>query len=196
MIYYNVKFRILKDKQSKLNFFLVSGPLGSVQFQILENNFSKFELKSSLNDSYQSNYKSYQLNELGFILWVSTLNLSKKELSLLKKKIINIIKFVCFGNFAYLKLVGIGYKVEKMDQNLNLNLGYSHKINLEIPQNIKVFIPKGFKDQKLTLFGLDLESVILFRSQIRELYKPEVYKGKGIRFEDEIILLKENKKSN
>ena len=118
------------------------------------------------------------------------------QLSLLKKTIKKSIQFECFGNFSYLKLVGIGYKIEQENQYLNLNLGYRHKILLSIPNNIKVFIPGGFKNQKLTLFGLDLESVILFRSQIREICKPESYKGKGIRFENEIILLKENKKNN
>jgi|TARA_B110001450_G_scaffold18623_1_gene17031 large subunit ribosomal protein L6 len=103
---------------------------------------------------------------------------------------------VCFGNFTYLRLVGIGYKVEQLNNQLKLNLGYSHSITLNIPENIQIFIPKGFKDQKLTLFGLDLESVTLFRSQIREICKPEVYKGKGIRFENEVIVLKENKKNN
>ena len=190
MIYYNVKFSIFRN-----NFF-ITGPLGSIKITITKDLITNIQIESILDDAFLSKQDVIELNEFDFKIWLVSLNLSDSELNLFKKRFQKCISFVCFGNFAYLRLVGIGYKVEQLGNQLNLNLGYSHSITLNIPNNIQTFIPKGFKDQKLTLFGLDLESVILFRSQIREICKPEVYKGKGIRFENEVIVLKENKKNN
>ena len=118
------------------------------------------------------------------------------DLIILKNIIKKSILAVCFGNFSYLNLVGIGYKAKIEGDKLLLNLGLSHSFIISKPLNIYITIPDGNKQQKITIFGINLDSVIKLSSKIRNLSKPEIYKGKGIRFENEIIFLKEKKKKN
>ena len=86
---------------------------------------------------------------------------------------------------------GVGFKWEVQGTNLKLSLGFSHPVIVEIPKGIEVKAEKS----ELTLTGIDKEAVTLFAMQIRKLKKPEPYKGKGIRYEGEVIRRKEGKKS-
>lgn len=86
---------------------------------------------------------------------------------------------------------GVGFKWEVQGTNLKLSLGFSHPIIVEIPKGIEVKAEKS----ELTVTGIDKEAVTLFAMQIRKLKKPEPYKGKGIRYEGEVIRRKEGKKS-
>jgi large subunit ribosomal protein L6 len=86
---------------------------------------------------------------------------------------------------------GIGYKAEVQGKNLNLNLGFSHPIILVIPEGLTVVHEKG----TLTITGINKEVVGEFAANIRSLKKPEPYKGKGIRYDDEVIRRKQGKKS-
>lgn len=86
---------------------------------------------------------------------------------------------------------GVGFKWEVQGTNLKLSLGFSHPVVVEIPKGIEVKAEKS----ELTVTGIDKEAVTLFAMQIRKLKKPEPYKGKGIRYEGEVIRRKEGKKS-
>lgn len=86
---------------------------------------------------------------------------------------------------------GVGFKWEVQGTNLKLSLGFSHPVIVEIPKGIEVKAEKS----ELTVTGIDKEAVTLFAMQIRKLKKPEPYKGKGIRYEGEVIRRKEGKKS-
>lgn len=88
-------------------------------------------------------------------------------------------------------LEGIGYKSEVKGDVLNLALGFSHPVNVQIPTGIKVTAEKNL----ITVSGIDKEAVGQFTAQIRALKKPEPYKGKGMRYEDETIKRKQGKKS-
>ncbi len=88
-------------------------------------------------------------------------------------------------------LEGIGYKGEVAADSLNMSLGFSHPVKIKIPKDIKVTIEKGV----FTFVGHDKEAVSQFTANIRALKKPEPYKGKGFRYEDEIIQRKQGKKS-
>lgn len=86
---------------------------------------------------------------------------------------------------------GVGYRVELQGKDLALNLGFSHPVKVEVPQGIEVTVEKNV----ITIKGADKEAVGQFSASIRALRKPEPYKGKGIRYSDEVILRKQGKKS-
>ena len=86
---------------------------------------------------------------------------------------------------------GIGYKSEVKGTNLVLALGFSHPVIVAIPEALKVIAEKNI----LTVSGIDKEALGQFVASIRALKKPEPYKGKGIRYENEVVKRKQGKKS-
>ena len=90
-----------------------------------------------------------------------------------------------------LLIEGVGYKADAKGTDLHLALGFSHPIVLAIPTDLKVVTEKG----SMTISGINKESVGAFSAKVRALKKPEPYKGKGIRYSDEIIRRKQGKKS-
>ena len=90
-----------------------------------------------------------------------------------------------------LMIEGVGYKADAKGTDLHLALGFSHPIVLAIPTDLKVVTEKG----SMTISGINKESVGAFSAKVRALKKPEPYKGKGIRYSDEIIRRKQGKKS-
>jgi large subunit ribosomal protein L6 len=88
-------------------------------------------------------------------------------------------------------LEGVGFKSEVAGGNLLLALGFSHPVKIEIPKGLTVTAEKNL----ITMSGIDKEVVGQFAAKIRALKKPEPYKGKGFRYEGEIIRRKQGKKS-
>ena len=86
---------------------------------------------------------------------------------------------------------GVGFKVELSGNELVLSLGFSHKINVPVPEGVNVAVEKN----TITVSGIDKEAVGKFAAEIKALKKPEPYKGKGIRYEGEVIRRKQGKKS-
>ena len=86
---------------------------------------------------------------------------------------------------------GIGFKADVQGKKLNMALGFSHPVNLDIPEGLTVTHEKG----TLTISGIDKEEVGQFAAEIRAFKKPEPYKGKGIRYENEVVRRKQGKKS-
>lgn len=86
---------------------------------------------------------------------------------------------------------GIGYKSDVKGAELHLALGFSHPVMRPIPAGLKVTAEKNV----ITVSGIDSETVGQFTAQVRSLKKPEPYKGKGIRYSDEVIRRKQGKKS-
>jgi large subunit ribosomal protein L6 len=86
---------------------------------------------------------------------------------------------------------GIGFKADIKGTNIVLSLGFSHPVNVPIPSGVKVVNDKGV----LSISGADIEAVGSFAATIRALKKPEPYKGKGIRYEGEVIRRKQGKKT-
>lgn len=103
----------------------------------------------------------------------------------------NMIKGVVTPFERKLLVEGVGFKWEVKGNTLNMSLGFSHPVLVEIPAGLTVVAEKG----SLTITGIDKELVGLFSSKIRSLKKPEPYKGKGIRYSDEVIRRKQGKKS-
>jgi large subunit ribosomal protein L6 len=86
---------------------------------------------------------------------------------------------------------GVGYKWEVKGTEVVLALGFSHPVNMKIPAGLTVKADKGVMD----ITGIDKEAVGSFAMQIRKLKGPEPYKGKGIRYSDEVIRRKQGKRS-
>jgi len=103
----------------------------------------------------------------------------------------NMLMGVTEGFSKKLLVEGVGYKWEVQGKTLKLALGFSHPVNVEIPEGLTVVAEKG----TLTISGYDKEVVGQFAANIRALKKPEPYKGKGIRYEGEVIRRKQGKKA-
>lgn len=106
----------------------------------------------------------------------------------------HIVNMVQGVNKAYEKrlvIEGIGYKMDVKGTNLVLNVGFSHPVTLEIPKGIKAVFDKS----TLSVSGIDKELVGQFAAKVRAQKKPEPYKGKGIRYENEVIRRKQGKKT-
>ncbi len=103
----------------------------------------------------------------------------------------NMVEGVTTGFRKELKLIGVGYRAAVQGQNLNLTLGYSHPIDFVIPEGIKIEAPS---QTDLVVTGADKQLVGEVSAKIRAFRPPEPYKGKGVRYADEHISLKEAKK--
>ena len=108
-----------------------------------------------------------------------------------RSRINNIILGVSSGFVKELSLNGVGYKAAHKGKILELLLGYSHPINFDIPDDLKVEVPKP---TEIKISGIDKQKVGQIAANIRSYRKPEPYKGKGIKYKDEIIRRKEGKK--
>lgn len=105
--------------------------------------------------------------------------------------IINMISGVNTPYTKKLTVEGVGYKAAMQGDKLVLNVGFSHPVELEVPEGLKCEVEK----QDITVSGIDKEKVGQFAATIRSKKKPEPYKGKGIRYEGEYIRRKEGKKA-
>ena len=88
-----------------------------------------------------------------------------------------------------LEINGVGYKAAVAGKKLTLNLGYSHPIEMEVPNGLEVKIEKNV----LTITGIDRQLVGQFAAVVREQRPPEPYKGKGIKYQDEVVRRKAGK---
>jgi large subunit ribosomal protein L6 len=103
----------------------------------------------------------------------------------------NMLEGVTTGFTKRLLIEGVGYKWDVKGKELQLALGFSHPVKVAIPEGIAVSVDKGV----LVVTGNDIEQVGQFAANIRALKKPEPYKGKGIRYEGEVIRRKQGKKA-
>ncbi len=118
---------------------------------------------------------------------------SKELHGLTRTLLANNVHGVTNGFSKDLEIIGLGYNVKMQGENLILQLGFSHSINVKIPQGIKVEITNQTNPGKLTIRGIDKQKVGQFASDIRRLRPPEPYKGKGVKYADEIIRRKAGK---
>jgi large subunit ribosomal protein L6 len=103
----------------------------------------------------------------------------------------NMVQGVTAGFEKKLSLVGVGYKAAAQGNKLNLTVGYSHPVNIEMPAGITVATPTP---TEIVVKGADRQRVGQLAAEIRAVRPPEPYKGKGIRYADEKIVIKETKK--
>ena len=102
----------------------------------------------------------------------------------------NMVVGVSDGFKKVLEINGVGYRAQLQGNKVVVSAGYSHPVELEIPKGLKVELPKN---TQIIISGIDKQLVGQFAAEIREVRKPEHYKGKGIKYADEHIRRKEGK---
>lgn len=135
-----------------------------------------------------------QLEITNNILKVKTSNNLKQTNAMsgtIRALISNMVHGVANGFEKKLQLVGVGYRAQAAGDNLNLMLGLSHPVVHKMPPGITVETPV---QTEVIIKGIDKQRVGQVAAEIRAYRKPEPYKGKGIRYSDEVIILKEAKK--
>jgi large subunit ribosomal protein L6 len=103
----------------------------------------------------------------------------------------NMVTGVSQGFEKKLRLVGVGYRVQAQGRQVNLTLGFSHPVVYQVPAGVNVETPT---QTELVVTGVDLQQVGQVAAEIRAFRPPEPYKGKGVRYVDERIVMKEAKK--
>ncbi len=103
----------------------------------------------------------------------------------------NLVEGVTEGYTKVLEINGVGYRAQAQGRKLKLQLGYSHDVDLDVPEGVEVKTP----DQTtIEISGIDKQAVGQFAAEVRSWRKPEPYKGKGIKYRGEYIFRKEGKK--
>ncbi|HEV2008211.1 MAG TPA: 50S ribosomal protein L6 [Burkholderiales bacterium] len=103
----------------------------------------------------------------------------------------NMVRGVTKGYEKKLLLVGVGYRAQAQGDKLNLTLGFSHPVVHQMPSGIKVETPT---QTEIVIKGIDKQAVGQVAAEVRAYRRPEPYKGKGVRYSDETVVLKETKK--
>lgn len=103
----------------------------------------------------------------------------------------NMVRGVTKGYEKKLTLVGVGYRAQAQGDKLNLTLGFSHPVVHQMPKGIKVETPS---QTEILIKGIDKQVVGQVAAEVRAYRSPEPYKGKGVRYSDETVVLKETKK--
>ena len=153
----------------------VEGPLGKKSLSI---DLDMFEFK--INEGKDISIKPKQNNQDTKRLW-------GMNRSLINNAIIG----TSIGYQKILELSGVGYRAALKGNVLNLQLGFSHDINFDIPEGVKIQVEKQII---LKISGTDKQQVGMVSSEIKSLRPPEPYKGKGIKEQGQYILRKEGKK--
>ena len=128
------------------------------------------------------------------LVWVKAANDSKRAKTMwgtTRSLLQNIVVGVSEGFSKRLLITGVGYRAQVQGKNLVLQLGHSHEIRYPIPEGIKIDAPS---QTEVIISGANNQVVGQVAAEIRSYRKPEPYKGKGVRYADEIIIRKEGKK--
>jgi len=157
------------------NILNIEGPLGK---KTLNMDLEMFELK--INEGKDVSIKPKKMNENTKRLW-------GMNRSLLNNAIIGTSK----GYSKTLELFGVGYRAALKGKQLNLQLGFSHDVNFDVPESIKITVEK---QTIIKIAGSDKQEVGMIASKLRSIRPPEPYKGKGIKEQGQYILRKEGKK--
>ena len=145
------------------------------------------EMKMTINSNFTIDIKDESLT----IIPKDKKNKNDPNWGTTRALVANIIHGVSVGFEKTLELNGTGYRASISGNILKLQLGYSHDINYEVPEGVKVLCPKP---NIIKLSSYDKEKLGAAAAKIRSYRKPEPFKGKGIKYSDEFIFRKEGKK--
>ncbi len=157
------------------NLLNIEGPLGKKSLNI---DVEMFDLK--INDGKKVSIKPKNLNQDTKRLW-------GMNRSLVNNAIIG----ASAGYSKTLELTGVGFRALLKGKQLNMQLGFSHDINFDIPETIKILVEK---QTIIKISGSDKQEVGMITSKIKSIRPPEPYKGKGIKEQGQYVLRKEGKK--
>lgn len=143
--------------------------------------------------------RSFNTDVIGITVDAGTVSIVRNDETIFSRALVgtyashvnNMITGVTEGFQKKLIIEGVGFRSEVKGSNLEMLLGFSHPVVMPIPEGITLTAEKNV----LTVSGADKEEIMQFAAQIRAKKKPEPYKGKGIRYEGEIIRRKQGKKS-
>ena len=147
--------------------------------------------KGELTRAFPKTLKLEQTDGQAVIATAADDQLTKALYGTLRSHLFNMVTGVSEGFTRKLLIVGIGYRANVQGDKLVLELGYSNPIEMPIPQGISVETTK----EDITVNGIDKDQVGLFTAKVRAHRKPEPYKGKGLRYDDEHVLRKAGKKT-
>lgn len=170
----------------KLPIVLDTGTQVKIEDGFILVNGKKGELKQKLHEAVQVDVKDNKVV-------VSVANPENKKQKafwgLFRSLIKNMVFGVENGFEKKLEINGVGYRASISGQKLTLNVGYSHPVEFTLPKGIEANVEKNI----ITISGIDKQLVGEVSAQIRKVRKPEPYKGKGIKYLDEVIRRKEGK---
>ncbi len=163
------------------------GVTATVNGQLVSVKGPKGELKETLNDNV-----SVVMNDGGIKVDPRDKSkLARSAWGMSRTLVANMMKGVTDGYTKTLEINGVGYRAAVQGKVLQLNLGYSHDVNYDIPSGIEIKTPKP---TEILVSGIDKQQVGQVAAEIREWRGPEPYKGKGIKYAGEYIFRKEGKK--
>ncbi|MCG8430293.1 MAG: 50S ribosomal protein L6 [Candidatus Omnitrophica bacterium] len=163
---------------------------GGVKVEIRDNTVYVEGPKGKLNKPLSPRISVEQKDSLLTFKRATEIKTDKALHGLSRALVANMITGVTSGYTRELEIVGVGYKAQVQGKNLNLQLGFSHPVNIAIPEGITIESPKH---TQVIVKGLDKELVGRISSEIRRACPPEPYKGKGIRYAGERIKKKVGK---
>jgi len=155
---------------------------------------SSVSVKGPLGTLQRSLSADIAIERDGDMLLVKTANSSKQANAMsgtMRALLANMVEGVTKGFEKKLLLVGVGYRAAAAGEMLNLTLGFSHPVAHKMPQGVKVETPT---QTEILIKGIDKQQVGQVAAEVRAYRKPEPYKGKGVRYADEVIVMKETKK--
>lgn len=151
-------------------------------------------VKGSLGSLKQRIHPSVQVEREGANLVIKAVEGAENANALsgtTRAVINNMVLGVSKGFERKLTLVGVGYRAQAQGSKLNLTLGFSHPVVHEMPAGIKVETPS---QTEIIIKGVDKQQVGQVAAEVRAYRSPEPYKGKGVRYADEVVVIKETKK--
>jgi large subunit ribosomal protein L6 len=166
-----------------------SGPVGSIEIDL-----HKIDTHGLCFVHFNTNTKSPTENQLAtntLELYVKKTALGSGMIGSVASLFAQCILGVSQGFTVYLELVGVGYRAQVEGQNIEFKVGQSHELIYTVPSGIKPFL---IKPTQIGLYGIHYAQVTQVAAELRNLKLPEPYKGKGIRFKDEVISTKTGKK--
>ena len=175
---------------SRIGKQLISLPDG-ISVEIAERNVTVTGPKGRLSYTFESGVSVSRQNGDLLVTRASDEKRHRALHGLTRALIANMVKGVSEGYSKRLDLVGIGYTVEQKGSHVLFNLGYSHPIFFQAPDGIDLEVMN--KNTSVVVKGIDKQLVGQVAAKMRSLRKPEPYKGKGIRYQDEIVRRKAGK---
>ena len=155
----------------------------------------QIEAKGSLGTLTQANNALISIKQDGAQITVSAADESSKSSMAMagtfRSLIANMVEGVSKGFERKLTLVGVGYRAQAQGANLNLQLGFSHPVVHKLPEGVKAETPS---QTEIVIKGASKQKVGQVAAEVRAYRPPEPYKGKGVRYSDERIVMKETKK--
>lgn len=151
-------------------------------------------VKSGQNELSRELHSSVHIREQDNVLHVEPVDESPQTRALAgtsRALVNNMVTGVSKGFERSLDLVGVGYRAQVKGKTLNLTLGFSHPVDVDIPAELTVETPS---QTQIVVKGIDKQRVGQFAAEVRALRPPEPYKGKGVRYSDERVIRKEAKK--